>query len=119
MCAKHLLVVLHLPTLLSLHSTMLLCPLAGSEQHAWVLSDLAAVDRSVTPWVVVGGHRPMYIASTFKMPEWGDQTVASDLRAAFEDAFLAHRVRGRVSVWHCGELGCAIVVHGLCLWLMS
>jgi hypothetical protein len=34
----------------------------------------------------------MYIASTFNMPEQGDQPVASDLRAAFEDVFLQHRV---------------------------
>ncbi|KAF6263717.1 Metallo-dependent phosphatase-like protein [Scenedesmus sp. NREL 46B-D3] len=67
----------------------------GSEQHAWVLSDLAAVDRAATPWLVVGGHRPMYIASTFRMPEWGDQTVAADLRAAFEDAFVEHKASHR------------------------
>uniref|UniRef100_A0A383VVS5 Purple acid phosphatase n=1 Tax=Tetradesmus obliquus TaxID=3088 RepID=A0A383VVS5_TETOB len=64
----------------------------GSEQHAWLLADLAAVDRSVTPWVIVGGHRPIYIASTFNMPDQGDQPVAIALRAAFEEAFVEHRV---------------------------
>ena len=29
----------------------------GSEQYAWLAADLAAVDRSVTPWVVVTAHR--------------------------------------------------------------
>ena len=31
----------------------------GSPQHAWLEADLAAVDRSITPWVILGGHRPV------------------------------------------------------------
>ena len=38
---------------------------AGSEQWRWLLADLRAVNRSRTPWVVLGGHRPMYIDSTY------------------------------------------------------
>ena len=33
-------------------------------QYSWLESDLARVDRSVTPWVVVYGHRPMYCTNT-------------------------------------------------------
>ena len=29
-------------------------------QYAWLEADLAAVDRSVTPWIVVYGHRSIY-----------------------------------------------------------
>ena len=36
----------------------------GSEQHAWLLRDLAAVNRSATPFVVFTGHRPMYGSMT-------------------------------------------------------
>jgi hypothetical protein len=36
------------------------CSGKGSGQFEFLSADLAAVDRSVTPWVVVGGHRPMY-----------------------------------------------------------
>eukprot|EP00040_Diaphanoeca_grandis_P011444 m.58676 g.58676 ORF g.58676 m.58676 type:complete len:648 (+) comp22596_c0_seq2:141-2084(+) len=32
----------------------------GSDQYAFFLSDLQAVNRSETPWVVFSGHRPMY-----------------------------------------------------------
>lgn len=74
---------------------------AGSEQHAWLLADLAAVDRSVTPWVIVGGHRPIYIASTFNMPDQGDQPVAIALRAAFEEAFVEHRVSKKMQLNEC------------------
>ena len=29
-------------------------------QYSWLENDLASVNRSITPWVVVYGHRPMY-----------------------------------------------------------
>ena len=33
---------------------------AGSEQRSWLEADLAAVDRNITPWVVINLHRPLY-----------------------------------------------------------
>ncbi|GAB2302313.1 hypothetical protein Dimus_036327 [Dionaea muscipula] len=32
----------------------------GTEQYDWIQSDLASVNRSITPWVIFAGHRPMY-----------------------------------------------------------
>ena len=32
----------------------------GSRQYVWLENDLKNVDRTKTPWVVLGGHRPMY-----------------------------------------------------------
>ena len=69
------------------------CYAAGSEQHAFVLQDLKSVNRSLTPWLVVGGHRPFYIDSTNNMEPDGDQPVATALREAFEDAFYDYQVR--------------------------
>ena len=40
----------------------------GSKQYEWIEADLASVNRSRTPWIVFGGHRPMYIDSTGKLP---------------------------------------------------
>lgn len=57
-----------------------------------MVADLNAVDRSRTPWVIVGGHRPIYIDSTNFAPGQGDQTVAADLRAALEDDFVKYEV---------------------------
>lgn len=37
----------------------------GSDQLKWIEEDLAHVDRCKTPWVILGGHRPMYIDSTY------------------------------------------------------
>jgi acid phosphatase type 7 len=31
-----------------------------SEQYRWLENDLRSVDRQQTPWLIVGGHRPMY-----------------------------------------------------------
>ena len=35
----------------------------GSAQYVWLEEDLKSVDRSMTPWVIIGGHRPMYVDS--------------------------------------------------------
>ena len=57
----------------------------GSPQLAWLVADLAAVNRSRTPWVIAGLHRPMYIDSTYDGPWTSDQVVARLLRRAFHD----------------------------------
>ncbi|CAF2126035.1 unnamed protein product [Rotaria magnacalcarata] len=35
-----------------------------SPQYAWLEQDLRSVDRSRTPWIIVGSHRPMYASET-------------------------------------------------------
>lgn len=92
----------------------IVCLTTGSEQHAFVLSDLAAVDRTKTPWLVVGGHRPMYISSTNTLPLDGDQTVAQELRDAFEEAFVQYKV-GRARQHDPVPRRCAAVCSCLCL----
>ena len=37
--------------------------LVGSAQRAWLEKDLKSVDRSITPFVIVTNHRPMYDSS--------------------------------------------------------
>ena len=34
------------------------------EQWAWLNADLAAVDRTKTPWLAMMGHRPMYCSAS-------------------------------------------------------
>ncbi len=46
---------------------------AGSPQLAWLASDLAAVDRSVTPWVVFTTHRPLYCSAIMEFGEHADE----------------------------------------------
>jgi len=60
----------------------------GSAQYAFLRDTLAGVDRAATPWVVLTGHRPMYIDSTnFDVPT-GDQPVAEALRQYIEPLLL-------------------------------
>ena len=73
----------------------------GSEQHAFMAADLAAVDRGRTPWVIVGGHRPMYIDSgVWEGPPDGDGYVAAQLREALEPLLHRHRVDATWSGHH-------------------
>ena len=69
----------------------------GSPQYAWLDATLGAVDRSVTPWVVVAGHRPMYSSDK--------STDSGPLQAYLEPMFIRHGVD--VALYghmHCAEI---------------
>lgn len=34
------------------------------QQQQWLKADLASVDRSITPWIFAGGHRPWYTTNS-------------------------------------------------------
>ena len=58
----------------------------------FINDDLAAVNRSVTPWVVVNGHRPIYTTSTSGGSITSVIQVADDLRESLEDIFYKYQV---------------------------
>jgi hypothetical protein len=58
----------------------------GSPQYKWLEADLAAVDRSVTPWVVVTAHRMMYSTQS------DASTGPALMRAQLEDLVIQHKV---------------------------
>lgn len=60
----------------------------GTTQHEWIAETLGKVDRSVTPWLVFAGHRPMYVDSQFSQ----DQKVATQLQDSLEDLLVEHNV---------------------------
>ncbi len=62
---------------------------AGSAQLAWLKADLAAVDRSVTPWVFVFQHRPLLCSTK---GEEGDHVPGGRFLTLLEDTLLAHSV---------------------------
>ncbi|KAG2446949.1 hypothetical protein HYH02_008103 [Chlamydomonas schloesseri] len=64
----------------------------GSEQYQFIVKTLASVDRRRTPWLVVGGHRPIYVASTNANWPDGDQPVAQSLRDTYEDLYKQYKV---------------------------
>jgi hypothetical protein len=69
----------------------------GSEQYAWIANDLRSVDRSKTPWIIFGGHRPMYIDSTYGEGWSSDGVVMDMLIDNIEPLLLEARVD--VAVW--------------------
>src|SRR4029453_8728499 len=57
----------------------------GDPQRKWLESDLAAVDRATTPWIVVTHHRPMYSCATAHGSDL-------DLRSAWQPIFDKYAV---------------------------
>ncbi|KAL7113763.1 hypothetical protein ACP275_04G079700 [Erythranthe tilingii] len=61
----------------------------NSEQYNWMNKDMAAVDRTRTPWLIFTGHRPMYSSSpgNLFLPN-----VDSEFVTAVEPLLLANKV---------------------------
>jgi len=77
----------------------------SSKQYAWLESDLASVNRSVTPWVVLAGHRPMYTSENYT----DDHLVAEHMQMAFENLLNQYNVD--LALWghyHSYERTCAV-----------
>jgi hypothetical protein len=53
-------------------------------QYRWLAEDLASVDRTKTPWLIVMSHRPMYSSSI--------ASYQTDIRKAFEALLLQYGV---------------------------
>ena len=78
----------------------------GSEQWLWLNATLAGVDRSVTPWVIVSMHRPIYSTQECEV---GDYVVALHMRDAFDALFWTHRVNvALVAHTHAYERTCGM-----------
>jgi len=83
---------------------------SGSEQYTWLEKDLKSVDRSVTPWVILTGHRPMYTS----IIDDGEQSVAAHMRQWIEPLLLKFHVN--LCLWghiHYYERSCP-VYQGVC-----
>ena len=62
-----------------------------SEQYAWLKRDLAGVDRSRTPWLVVAMHAPWYNSN------YNHQGEGEGMRKAMEGLLYQHGVDAVVS----------------------
>lgn len=82
----------------------------GSEQYEWIAQDLAQVDRSLTPFVVITGHRPMYTSENCTDdPRASDFPVAVHMREEFED--LLYKFKVDLGLWghqHSYERSCPV-----------
>lgn len=75
----------------------------GSPQYNWIVADLTAVDRTVTPWVIAYAHRPMICSNTFWCPD------QMPLRDALEPVFNAPATK--VDIMMSGHVHAAEVIY--------
>ncbi|CAK4668502.1 unnamed protein product [Aphanomyces euteiches] len=61
------------------------------DQLSWLETDLGRVNRSETPWVIVGCHRPVYGLKVYKA-NGKPKAKQQALQKAFEPHFLRHKV---------------------------
>lgn|SRR5690554_5438949 len=59
-----------------------------SQQYKWINRDLQKVNRSVTPWVIFFGHRPMYSSANYK----SDYIMSLKIREALEPLLMKYKV---------------------------
>ena len=64
----------------------------GTPQYLWLLNDLKSVDRTVTPWVVFGGHRAMYINSNYGGATTSDIVVMNLMISVLEPLLYKYQV---------------------------
>jgi hypothetical protein len=77
----------------------------SSRQYRWLAADLASVDRSATPWVILATHRMMYTTQT---REQGDYNVSLVFRREVEPLLREHKVNLMlVGHQHSYERSCA------------
>ena len=69
-----------------LHGASSIFPDITQNQTQWLQNDLARVNRTLTPYIVVGAHRSMYTSSA------SEQTASANLRAAFESLLIQYNV---------------------------
>lgn len=64
----------------------------GSEQYEWLKQDLKQVDRSVTPWIIFGAHRAMYINSNYSGSATADIEVSELMVKHLEPLLYKYKV---------------------------
>ena len=80
-----------------------------STQHDWLEADLQSINRTVTPWVIFCGHRPMYINSNWSTGVSSDTAVAGLMRQSLEPLFFKYKV-------NLGVYGMFICMRVIYLW---
>ena len=60
----------------------------GSAQYKFLETDLAGVNRTITPWVVVELHRPLYNSEKY----WSSEAIGIAMRDEIENLLHANQV---------------------------
>jgi hypothetical protein len=82
-----------------------------SKQHKWLENELSSVDRSITPWVIVEAHRPMY--NNEDVP--ANTKVGIGMRKEFEFLLVQYNVDLFLSGhYHSYMRSCAGLYQSIC-----
>ena len=85
----------------------------GSRQFEWIVQDVNAVNRTLTPWLVVQMHRPMYASEAQDGGSDLHLQVAQQIRDNLEDVFDAANVdMVMTGHLHSYERTCAVLKNG-------
>ncbi len=77
----------------------------GSPQYQWVEADLASVDRTKTPWLLIGSHRPMYTSENYE----SDYQVSLYFQAAMETLWAQYKIdMALTGHYHAYERTCSV-----------
>lgn len=80
-------------------------PAPGSPMGEWLEEDLLGVDRDVTPWLILGIHRPLVETEKYA----GDAAVANGLRSILEPLLLRAKVDAVLSGhYHSFQRSCSM-----------
>ena len=63
--------------------------LINSTQYDWIDNDLRSVNRTLTPWLIVGSHRHMYSS---QYDSAGENNIAANLQLHLEPLFYKYHV---------------------------
>ena len=61
----------------------------NSTQYEWIENDLRSVNRSITPWLIVGSHREMYTSEDNSV---GETEITEKLQEYLEPVFYKYHV---------------------------
>lgn len=64
----------------------------GSEQYIWLENDLQSVNRTISPWIIFGGHRAMYVNSDYGGTVSSDIVVMDNMINNIEPLLWKYRV---------------------------
>lgn len=73
---------------------------AGWEQYQWMKKDLAAVNRTLHPWVIAMSHRPMFTSGVTPAPSGKSSAYEYNLHSAFGALFETYGV----DMYFCGHI---------------
>ena len=64
----------------------------GSEQWEFLKNDLESVNRTITPWIIFGGHRAMYLNSNYGGNPTSDIAVMNSMIENLEPLLIDNKV---------------------------